>query len=209
MNNNSMARCAREFFMGYHLHSGGKWPGDNLVIGQTVYSTAARHCGLCVHHVREVLSDPPWSFLARCIVLPSERHNNDVGLTIDDGMIRRTPTDFDYTAHGAHDTRRSSVMRYLSSPKRIAEGPGSESDLLPNDEWILKAGALFRKHNKPRRAMFRPVECDEPLPIPMDTIDITRCTTTSLDTIDEGRIVDVWDGTVHDTRLSLFFRLGW
>lgn len=54
----------------------------------------------------------------------------------------------------------------------------------------LKADILVRKRIKPRMA-----------PIPMDTIRVTRSTMTSFDTIDEGRIVDIWDGSMNDTCL--------
>lgn len=56
--------------------------------------------------------------------------------------------------------------------------------------------------------MFMPAECNKPKPIPMDTIDITRSTMTNLDTVDEGRIVDVCDGAMNDTRLLSSDRVG-
>lgn len=103
--------------------------------------------------------------------------------------MRRNPADVDFTADGAVDAGREGV-----------KWPAGEAEQLPNDEWILNTDVLIRKGN-PRRAMLTPSECGEPPPIPMGTIDLTRSTTTSLETIDDGHIVDVWDRAMHDRRL--------
>lgn len=111
-------------------------------------------------------------------------------------MIRRI-LDVGFTEDGVAE--ELVVLRLAFFAKERAERTVGEPEQLPNG--ILNADILMRKHDKTRRAMVMPAECDEPSPIPMDTIDVTRCTTTDLDTIDDGRIADVWYGATNDMRL--------
>lgn len=146
--------------------------GDYLVIGEELYTTAQRQCDVYVHRAREVHCE-----------------------SVHDDMRRRTPADVDFTADGAVDTGGDASSGPVSSPTSGAGMPTSEIEQLPNDEWILKANVLTRQRNKPRWASAM-------TPIPMDTNDVTQSTTTSLGTIDEGRIIDIRDGATNDTRLS-------
>lgn len=65
-------KLRKGIFMGYHLHSGGPWSGDYLVIDEEMYTTAQRHCDIYAHRVREVHCDTPWSFPAHCVALRSQ-----------------------------------------------------------------------------------------------------------------------------------------
>ena len=65
---------------------------------------------------------------------------------------------------------------------------------------------LIRIHSRPRKEMFAPDRCDDPPPIPLKHLDVTRITKTSLDTADEMEIEDIWDGSDNDCReLSEFW----
>ena len=41
--------------MGYHVHSGGKWSGDHLVVDAEMYAAHAEEFSAHVHHVKEVV----------------------------------------------------------------------------------------------------------------------------------------------------------
>ena len=51
------ARAAHGIFVGYHLHSGGKWSGDYLVIDVSAYRDHDEGYNVPVHRVKE--SIPP------------------------------------------------------------------------------------------------------------------------------------------------------
>ena len=42
-------------FMGYHLHSGGKWSGDYLVVDAIVYAEHSEDFAAHVHRVKEIV----------------------------------------------------------------------------------------------------------------------------------------------------------
>ena len=61
----------------------------------------------------------------------------------------------------------------------------------PSDYWDLRPMCLVRMHLRPRKQLFAPDRCEEAPPIPLDHLDVTRVTKTSLENDDEKYIEDV------------------
>ena len=80
----------------------------------------------------------------------------------------------------------------------------ADSGTLPpadlQDRWELRPLCLVRIHVRPRKALFAPDRCDDPPPIPLNHLDVTRLTKTDLENADEKQIEDIWDGSMHDCR---------
>jgi hypothetical protein len=113
-----------------------------------------------------------------------------VGSDVPDSGIEAIPQDVPPTpdtAMGASGDRSSPPV-------------GDTPDGGPKDEWIDRDAHIIRLHRQPRRTMFVPTDCSDPPPIPLKYIDVQRVTLTSLDTADESRIHDVWDGSLADSR---------
>ena len=83
----------------------------------------------------------------------------------------------------------------------LYEEPSSGSGYLrPKDHWETTATHLIRHHVEPRTLMFTPYLTDDPLPVPIQQIDVIRTTHTNIDDPEECYIKDVWDTTHLDHR---------
>ena len=60
-----------------------------------------------------------------------------------------------------------------------------------NDFWSMSGSFIYRHHVEPRVELYSPRE--EPFPIPLKYIDVTRTTCTNLDVKQEKRIDDYWN----------------
>ena len=60
-----------------------------------------------------------------------------------------------------------------------------------NDFWSMSGSFIFRHHVEPRVKLYSPRE--EPFPIPLKDIDVSRTTHTNLDVMQERRIDDYWN----------------
>ena len=60
-----------------------------------------------------------------------------------------------------------------------------------NDFWSMSGSFIYRHHVEPRVKLYSPKE--EPFPIPLKYIDVTRTTHTNLDVKHEKRIDDYWN----------------
>ena len=58
----------------------------------------------------------------------------------------------------------------------------------------------MRIHRVPRIDLFCPEKCDDAPPMSLENVDMTRIAYTDLDTQDEKRIQNIWDGTDRDSR---------
>ena len=59
------------------------------------------------------------------------------------------------------------------------------------DFWSIQGGLIYRHHNEPQVQLYVPKE--ETFPIPLEYIDVTRCTHTHLDDMQEKKIDDYWN----------------
>ena len=75
--------------------------------------------------------------------------------------------------------------------------PPPPQDSLPdageaiNDFWSMSGNFIYRHHVKPRVKLYPPRE--EPFPIPLKNIDVSRTTRTNLDVMQESRIDHYWN----------------
>ena len=60
-----------------------------------------------------------------------------------------------------------------------------------NDFWSMSGSFIYRHHVEPRVKLYSPRE--EPFPIPLQNIDVSRTTHTNLDVKQEKRIDDYWN----------------
>ena len=67
---------------------------------------------------------------------------------------------------------------------------------------------MVRTHKVPRRDLFNPTNCSDPMPIPAEHVDVRRTAVTNLDTADEKSISDIWDGAVATSRTLSDLRVG-
>ena len=94
--------------------------------------------------------------------------------------------------------------RAVGKPPQLQDQGGEQSSDIhedgQQDRWELRSLCLVRIHVQPRRQLFAPDRCEDPLPIPLNHLDVIRVTKTSLETADEQNIEDIWDGSEHDCR---------
>ena len=55
-------RMTQGIFVGYHLHSGGKWSGDYKVLDVNMYRDRPEHCAVHVHRIKEIHAAGPAEF---------------------------------------------------------------------------------------------------------------------------------------------------
>ena len=60
-----------------------------------------------------------------------------------------------------------------------------------NDFWPMSGNFIYRHHVEPRFKLYSPRE--EPFPVPLKYIDVSRNTHTNLDVMQESRIDDYWN----------------
>ena len=112
------------------------------------------------------------------------------------------------TLGGDQALRTSTLVRHRpiqgeSHVDFLGESEGSfpqPHDSLPvvgeamNDFWSMSGSFIYRHHVEPRVKLYSPRE--EPFPIPLKYIDVTRTTHTNLDVKQEKRIDDYWNTDV-------------
>ena len=160
--------------MGYHLHSGGKWSGDYLVMDTATYAKHpdGRHCH--VHRVKDIaIQDGRWAFPVKEGIL---RHHNPEARD----QIRHD------TARPLGDTTGDSIHLYppewddpsihdgrLDSPQ-LPEAAEPAAEAPAADYWELRGDTIIRHIMTPRTQLFRPTDNLDGIPVPVDTIDVTR-----------------------------------
>ena len=79
-------KTRRGIFAGYHMHNGGKWSGDYLVVDADAFTSTPSSKSAYVHRVKEITHDG-------LIVFPvkMERCNNPIPSSRNANKQRRTP----------------------------------------------------------------------------------------------------------------------
>ena len=62
----------------------------------------------------------------------------------------------------------------------------------PPDSWSFSGDIITRHHSTPRQQLFTPNEAAIDCPVPIEYIDVQRCTRTDIDSDIESTINDVW-----------------
>ena len=169
-------------FLGYALYAGGIWQGDVLIADLEELETM---------DALEIY----WKRLnAKEVIFPKR---GEFIFPIEDGRIK--------TFGGDQELRTSTLIR----PRPIqgdghvdflGESEGSlpqPHDSLPdageaiNDFWSMSGSFIYRHHVEPRVKLHSPRE--EPFPIPLKYIDVSRTTYTNLDVKQEKRIDHYWN----------------
>ena len=163
---------------GYHLHAGGKWSQDYLIVDVETYQNASSWREVSIRRVREVFPRKTTYFPAQTGKLKS---------MLDDSARRQRQWDESYIedSDGYGDEE-------LNGPPMDAETPDAAPSERDDDEqteaadpegdfWELRDFTLIRHHTSCRYNMFSPLEAAEDLPLPLSEIDVMRKTQ-----IDEG-----------------------
>ena len=73
-------RLTQGIFVGYHLHSGGKWSGDYRVLDVSMYRDRPEGCSVHVHRVKEIFAPGPAVFPikeGKIVALPEDEEQAD------------------------------------------------------------------------------------------------------------------------------------
>ena len=106
---------------------------------------------------------------------------------------------------GDQDLRTSTLIRDrpIRGESHVDFLGESEGSLLPphdsfpdageaiNDFWSISGNFIYRHHVEPRVKLYSPRE--EPFPVPLKYIDVSRTTDTNLDVKQQRRIDDYWN----------------
>ncbi len=146
-------------FVGYHLHSGGRWSGDYLLVDAAAYQKRLDGSRIPVHRVKEIHYVGPATFPIKdgtIESLPEEAAEAAVPLG-------ETPSVLEHALPGGWDHILAEVP---------PAGTRDSADDELKDVWEDRPFMIVRIHNLPRRAMFDITTCDDPLPIPLNHVDV-------------------------------------
>ena len=170
-------------FLGYALYAVGIWKGDILVADIEELETM---------DASEIYSQ---RLNAKEVIFPKEK--GELIFPIAVGRIK--------TLGGDQDLRTSTLIRERpirgeSHVDFLGESEGSlppPYDSFPdageamNDFWSTSGNFIYRHHVEPRVQLYSPRE--EPFPVPLEHIDVSRTTHTNLVVKQERRIDDYWN----------------
>ena len=184
-------------FFGYHMHSGGIWSGDYIVLDHITLLRAMSDGGCTYravtrHRTEELV--PPTAFTFPMKEMELADDCPPLGDESDDEMRTDLPPiaegDLRPTAGGNLTPRVSNLRASDADYDSDDDTDDGEPSIVEEDSWEFNGSALIRHHRRPRREMFSPEKCDFAPPVPIHQIDVIRVTLTSLDTLDEKRIDD-------------------
>ena len=75
-----------------------------------------------------------------------------------------------------------------------------DSEYSESDYWEFRPATLVRVHIGRRKMLFFPDRCNDPPPIPLHHVDVTRRTRFDVENDDGREIVDLWDGSQLDAK---------
>ena len=112
-----------------------------------------------------------------------------------DGTAKLSGRDFEFrvpTPRREPTVRSEGFSRELHGESGESQPTESTDDAEARaDFWSIQGDLIYRHHNEPRVQLFVPKE--ETFPIPLEYIDVTRCTHTDLDVMQEKKIDDYWN----------------
>ena len=108
---------------------------------------------------------------------------------------RRSGTENIHLDTGTPNSRRMSKRDFLGESDGSPPPPPQDSSSCVgearNDFWSISGNYSYRHHVEPRVKLYVPR--DEPFPIPLRYIDVTRATSTTLDVMLGRRTDDYWN----------------
>ena len=167
-------------FLGYGLYAGVFWKGDVLVAD--------------LEELETMDASEVYSRKTQC-------ERGDISPKMDfpatNGRIK--------LPGGDQDLRTSTLIRDrpIRGESHVDFLGESEGSLLPphdwfpdageaiNDFWSISGNFIYRHHVEPRVKLYSPRE--EPFPVPLKYIDVSRTTHTNLDVKQQRRIDDYWN----------------
>ena len=169
-------------FHGYALYAGGIWKGDILIADFEELETM---------DASEIYSK---RLNAKEVIFPKQ---GEFIFLITDGRIK--------TSGGDQDLRTPTLVRHrpiqgesnidflgdseLSLPQHHDSFPDAGETI--NDFWSMSGSFIYRHHVESRVKLYSPRE--QPFPIPLKYIDVSRTTHTNLDVKQEKRVDDLWN----------------
>ena len=169
-------------FLGYALYAEGIWKGDVLIADLEELETM---------DASEMYSR---RLNAKEVIFPKQ---GEFIFPIANGRIKTLGGDQDlrtYTLVRHRPIQGESIIDILGETEGSLPQP---QDSLPdageaiNDFWSMSGSFIYRHHVEPRVKLYSPRE--ESFPIPLEYIDVSRTTHTSLDVKQEKRIDDYWN----------------
>ena len=171
-------------FLGYALYARGIWKGDVLVADVEELETM---------DASEIYSK---RLNAKEVIFPKE--NGTFILPVEDGRIKLPGGDQDLrTSTSIRDrpirgeSQRDFLGESEGSPQKPPRDSFPDAGEAINDFWSMSGNFKNRHHVEPRVKLYSPRE--EPFPIPLKYIDVSRATHTNLDVMQERRIDDYWN----------------
>ena len=188
-----------DIFAGYHVHNGGKWSGDYLVIDAEALTSSDSQYRAYVHRVKEVIQHGAFIFPMKEGTLrhedpkDQERHITEANTVLgkETDVVARLPEDICYGGQSYYDMPIDDQCRHDA------------------DAWEIRGNYIARIHNVPRTNLFTPLEAEDPPPVSIDKTDLMRTTKTDLEHVDEMLIEDCWDGKKSIRYQTSISRVGW
>ena len=180
-------------FVGYHLHSGGRWSGDCLVLDTERYAKNPDTGHDHLHRIKDiVVLAGRWVFPVKEGLL---RHRNPeahdqihhdtsrpLGEIPVDDPLSLFPAEWDDPSSAphpkpdlpdaSHHTGRPDSPHLPESDLPEAAEPAAAAP--QQDYWELRGDIIIRHIQVPLTQLFRPTDDLEGIPVPVDRIDVTR-----------------------------------
>ena len=110
---------------------------------------------------------------------------------VEDGTVKLSGRDYEFpepTLRLKHTVKSEDSTRWTGRVSTVKPSDDAEDRA---DFWSIHGDFIYRHHNEPRVQLYVPKE--EPFPIPLTYIDVTRSISTDLDVLQEKRIDDFWN----------------
>ena len=171
-------------FLGYALHAGGIWKGDIMVADiEELDQTDASELHARMLNAKEVLTPMKGD---NCIFPVADGTVKTPG---GDQRLRTSTSIRDSPDRGEEqDNLRGESDGSSSTPRQDSSWYDGEAQ---SDSWSISGGSICRHHVELRVKLYVPTE--ELFSIPLQYIDVTRNTDTTLDVMSEKPVQDHWN----------------
>ena len=180
------AKVLPGIFLGYALYAGGIWKGY-IIVAEDIDELEGMDSSE-LHAIRLNAKE----------VLTPQRSGNFI-FPVADGTVRffgqeqrlRTSTLTRRPERGQEQKILQGKSDESHSPTQLQDDSTRDDEEAESDFWTITGEFIYRHHIVPRVKLYVPKE--ESFPIPLEYIEITRTTHTSLDALLEKHIEDYWN----------------